>query len=163
MPSFTNPMAGRVKRLRRDDGSVYQVSDKGWDNRRDVGEFVQSRRLSRGMTQKQLGKLLGMTGVSVSHIECGRNSLSPERYVDMADALGMGRQEFGRYILRHTNPWLFSLLWPKELPWSALEDIPERIRDHRIDEAGYEVGDDDSESGTDAVEQGRQGSSKRLR
>ena len=43
-------------------------------------------------------------------IEVGRSSLPPERLADVADILGVDRQDFSKTYLRWTNPWVYQLL-----------------------------------------------------
>jgi transcriptional regulator with XRE-family HTH domain len=125
---ITNPLAGR-QRVHKG-----RVDDIGFTNRRIVGDYIANKRMARGLTQRELGKALGMLDTSVSAIELGRNSLAPERYAEMADALGVGRKSYARLLLRYYNPWLFAMLYPDQLPEKALGDIPERIADHREEE-----------------------------
>jgi transcriptional regulator with XRE-family HTH domain len=60
--------------------------------------------------QEQLGRLLGVRNTYVSHVEVGRTTISPERYGAFTDALGVTRPSFGRFLLRHYNPELLSML-----------------------------------------------------
>lgn len=122
MAAITNPLMGR--RLGREE-------DLGMENRRIVGDYIAELRRKRGLTQLDVAKALGMRDAAVSAIELGRNSLPPERMADLADILGVNRVTFAKAVTRHYNPWLFSMLFPKELPESALEGLPERLVDHR--------------------------------
>jgi transcriptional regulator with XRE-family HTH domain len=122
MVAITNPLMGR--RLGRDE-------DLGMENRRIVGDYIADLRRRRGLTQLDVAKALGMRDAAVSAIELGRNSLPPERMAALADVLGVNRREFAKQVTRHYNPWLFSMLFPKELPEEALEGLPERLVDHR--------------------------------
>lgn len=118
MASINNPLMGRA-------------NDMGIASRRTVGKFLADLRQKRGLTQLDIAKALGMRDAAVSAIELGRNSLPPERMTDWADILGVDRVKFAKAITRHYNPWLFSMLFPKELPERALEGLPERLVDHR--------------------------------
>lgn len=105
--------------------------DLGMSNRRIVGDLIKSLRHRKGITQLDVAKALGMRDAAVSAIELGRNSLPPERVAGMADALQVERRWFAKAVLKSYDPWMFSLLFPKELPESALEGLPERLVDHR--------------------------------
>lgn len=123
MVAITNPLSNR-RRLNRGE-------DLGMENRRKVGDYLADLRIAAGLTQLQLGRALGMRDTAISAIELGRNSLPPERMQEMADALGVERRKFAKDILRHYNPWAFSMLFPKELPEGALVGLPERLTDQR--------------------------------
>lgn len=122
MVAITNPLMGR--RLGRDE-------DIGMENRRAVGDYIAELRRKRGLTQLDVAKALGMRDAAISAIELGRNSLPPERMMALADVLGVSRREFAKAVTRYYNPWLYSALFPKEMPESALEGLPERLVDHR--------------------------------
>lgn len=122
MVAITNPLMGR--RLGRDE-------DLGMENRRIVGDYIADLRRSNGLTQLDVAKALGMRDAAVSAIELGRNSLPPERMAELADVLGVNRTKFAKEITRWYNPWLFSMLYPKEMAEQALEGLPSRLVDHR--------------------------------
>jgi transcriptional regulator with XRE-family HTH domain len=128
MAKITNPLAGR-KQGRRGHGT-----NLGLVNRRLFGEYLADMRLKRGLTQKELGKALGMTDTAISATELGRNSLSPERYRQTADALGVGRKQFARTLLRFYDPWLFSMLYPEQMPESVVDQLPTRVHDFRLED-----------------------------
>jgi transcriptional regulator with XRE-family HTH domain len=128
MATVTNPLAGR-QRVHKG-----RVDDLGFTNRRLFGNYIADKRLARGLTQRELGKALGMTDTAVSAIELGRNSLSPERYTQTADALGVGRKQFARTVLRFYDPWLFSMLYPEQMPESVVDQLPTRRRDLRLED-----------------------------
>lgn len=128
MATLTYPMARRTGQgVRASD----PARDFGAEYRRHVGQFISEKRLARGMTQLQLAKLLGMRDTAVSAIELGRNSLPPERAGELADALNISRKSFAKFLLRYTNPWLFSLMFPTELPEAEIGLLPERVSDDR--------------------------------
>lgn len=105
--------------------------DFGVTSRRVAGEYVSNLRQRAGITQLEIAKALGMRDAAISAVEVGRNSLPPERLAAWADILGVNRREFAKTLLRSYDPWMFSALFPKELPEEALEGLPERIVDHR--------------------------------
>ena len=129
MVAITNPMMGR--RGNRKGHRLSRDEDLGLEKRRIVGDYIADLRLSRGLTQLDVAKALGMRDAAVSAIELGRNSLPPERMAEMADILGVNRREFAKAVTRHYNPWLFSMLFPKELMEEDLKGLPERLVDHR--------------------------------
>src|SRR4051794_1931338 len=125
MATLTHPMA---RRTGHQNGSGKQAfnRDFGTEYRRAVGDFIVEKRLARGLTQLQLAKMLGLRDTAISAIELGRNSLPPERADEMAEALGLNKRAFGKFLLRHTNPWLYAMIWPTELPREAIGLLPER-------------------------------------
>lgn len=123
MPSIERPMAGRIT----DDADV------GREYRRRIGRYITKRRRDHGLTQRKLGLVVGIGNTAISHIETGRNPLPPERYEDFADALNIPRLEFGKFILEHTNPWLYVLLFiPHEVTKQMIRKIPDRGLDLRL-------------------------------
>ena len=51
----------------------------------DLGSFLQSARKERGITQKEMAKILGFSSVTLSAIETGKNASAAkvERYLQM--------------------------------------------------------------------------------
>jgi transcriptional regulator with XRE-family HTH domain len=49
---------------------------------------LRSRRVLRGLTQQQLGEMLGMSRSMVSRIETGDRPLEPDQIADICQALG---------------------------------------------------------------------------
>jgi hypothetical protein len=74
-----------------------------------------------------------MRDTAISAIELGRNSVPPEQVEELAEVLALDKKAFAKFLLRYSNPWLFSMLWPDELPRNAIGEIPERITDQRVD------------------------------
>lgn len=56
------------------------------------GERLKLARRAAGLTQTQLGELLGMTRSSVANIEAGRQAASAELAVKIANSAGVGVQ-----------------------------------------------------------------------
>ena len=103
--------------------------DLGYEYRRRLGAWVRQARLAVGLTQQQLADRLGVGFTAISAVENGRNNIPPERYELLAEALGVDKQDFGRLVLRWTNPWLYALLFG-DGEHSLKEDlgaIPERL------------------------------------
>lgn len=82
-----------------------------YEYRRKVGSYLRDQRLRIGMTQAELGKVLGMGHTAISAIELGRGSVPPERYAGISSVLGLQEEEFGKFLLRYTNPWLHALIY----------------------------------------------------
>lgn len=58
-----------------------------------LGARVRELRKERGLTQKALGELLGVTHVAVSYLESGTNGCTLDRLVRYAKALGVEPSE----------------------------------------------------------------------
>ena len=52
------------------------------------GRIVHDRRMARGWTLRQLGEMANLSFQSICNIEKGRQTVSLQRLVDLADALG---------------------------------------------------------------------------
>jgi transcriptional regulator with XRE-family HTH domain len=64
---------------------------------RDFGEWVRSKRINNHITVKDAAKAMGITPKQFSRYEKGVCSVSPERVVKLARAIGMSR---GRALMR---------------------------------------------------------------
>lgn len=128
MTAITYPMLGRSGSNR--GGKPSDLSrDIPYDHRRMVGAYLQAARLKAGMTQEEVGRLLGNGGSSISAVELGRTAVSPERYGALADILGMSRKVWGEFLLKHYNPWLYDLIFPGDPEVEALiSALPERTK-----------------------------------
>jgi transcriptional regulator with XRE-family HTH domain len=109
---MTNPMQHRNRRS--DEG--YLERDTAHDYRQAFGAYLRRCRMIRPekiggpITQEELANKLGLSHSAISAIEVGRSSLPPERLADVADILGVDRQDFSKTYLRWTNPWVYQLL-----------------------------------------------------
>lgn len=93
----------------KEDGTL--PADVAYEYRRVIGAWLRDRRLAVGMTQREVGEALGDLGnTAVSAIEVGRSSLAPEHYEILAKIYKVDPQEFARFMLRWTNPWLYLML-----------------------------------------------------
>ena len=111
MPAFTKPMLGR--------GEISR------DAKVELGKWIRKLREAGNMTQADLAKAVGMTYyTSVSAIEVGRNVVPPERVLAFADALGVPYPEFGKELLRLTNPWVHAAIFARE-PQAVIEGLPD--------------------------------------
>ncbi len=131
--AIVNPMSGRTQSRQGRGGTMTDLErDIPYDARRRVGAFVQQARVERGITQQQLGAAMGVYNTAISAIELGRNSISPERYGELADLLGINRNTFGTLLLKYYNPWLYDLLYPGDHEVQVmLGQLPERVTDNR--------------------------------
>ena len=113
-------------------GRVTAEGDVGYDYRRKVGNYVKQHRERIGITQRELGDLVGVTNNAISAIELGRNPIPPERYRDFAGALQVDPEVFGLFLLEYTDPWLFELIYGKRRAAKHdLGSIPARVMDTR--------------------------------
>ena len=116
--AIKHPFAGRTTEDR----------DIGYDYRRKVGAHIRELRLRAGLTQLELGKVVGITNNAVSMIESGRNPLPPEHYRTFAEVLGENPKKFGLFLLEWTDPWLFGLIYGEQrIAGHNLDGIPTRI------------------------------------
>jgi transcriptional regulator with XRE-family HTH domain len=81
-----------------------------------IGRRLRDLREDRGLTQEDVAGELEppVRAASVSSWEAGRLALSPERYEQIADLYRVNRAEFGQFMLRYTNPWLYALLYGRK-------------------------------------------------
>lgn len=119
MKMIKRPFSGRSGNHERDIGFYY---------RRKVGSYIRRHRMAAGLTQLQLGQIIGIGNNAISAIELGRNPIPPERYRAFADALGILPKDMGEYLLEHTDPWLFALVYGEEKAAKHnLDRIPDRF------------------------------------
>ena len=59
----------------------------------ELGALVQSRRLSRGLTQRQLAAKIGVAEITVTRWERGLSSPYPKQYPTIMAALGITGEE----------------------------------------------------------------------
>ena len=76
-----------------------------------VGAFCQKRRKAAGLTQAQVADLCGIGATAVSGYETGRGQLPPGRYEKLAELYGLDEKEYGEFLLRYTNPWIYALIY----------------------------------------------------
>lgn len=58
------------------------------------GELVRGYRTSKGWNQEQLAKAVGLMRTSISNIESGRQNVSLELFISMANALDVAPPDF---------------------------------------------------------------------
>lgn len=132
MPAVTKPFLGRSGRVRVNGKDTNAPNrDIGFEQRRKVGQYITDLRVAKGLTQEELGRILGVRNTYVSGVELGRTSLSPELTRPVAEALGANPKAFARKVLRHYNPWLYSMIWDDVTLDEELSAYPSRIQDLR--------------------------------
>lgn len=80
------------------------------DYRRHVGLHLREARLGLGLTQSDVGDMVGVGYTTISAIEVGNSSVPPDRYEDMAKALEIPAKEFGELMFRYSNPWAWGMI-----------------------------------------------------
>jgi len=99
-----------VFKSRNDAGSDGQ--DVPGNLRRRLGRWLRDKRAAVEMTQRDLAEQVGLDREnSISAIENGRANIQPERYATYCDALGLDPEEFATVVLRHTDPWLYKVIF----------------------------------------------------
>lgn len=76
-----------------------------------IGRMVRSGRQNLGLNQAEVAKAIGIDPTYLSHIETGKVSLRPDHYEILVKTLKLDRETFGKFVLQHTNPWLFALIY----------------------------------------------------
>lgn len=112
MPTPSRPMAQRHRHYESTASDLDK--DTAYDYNRIVGRHLQHRRLELGMTQKTVAQHIGVESSAISSWELGRGSVPPERYEALAEFLEMDLQEFGKEMLRYTNPWAYAAIFDPE-------------------------------------------------
>lgn len=83
-------------------------------NRKVAGAYIRELRLQRGLTQKELSKLLGLEYYTmISGVENGNNRVPPEALASWAKALRVNPREFAKRLLSHYEPRYFEALFAK--------------------------------------------------
>jgi transcriptional regulator with XRE-family HTH domain len=81
------------------------------ESRVEVGNWLRALREESGLTQKELGAVMGgLGGGAVSAIETAYNTLAPEHYETLAKHYGIEPARFAQVMLRYTDPWLYLML-----------------------------------------------------
>jgi transcriptional regulator with XRE-family HTH domain len=80
--------------------------------RRLAGVWLKERRERRGLSQRQLAKLIGAEYYTfVSQLENGRGRIPPDRYLEWATALDIEPAEFVRTLMRYYDPVTHRILF----------------------------------------------------
>lgn len=96
--------------------------------RNELGDYIRDLRNNRNLTQAQLAELVGYPYLAaVSHIENGRGTIPPERYLVFAQALGVSPRKFMKEVLARTNPWAHAMLF-EENPGKIFEALDGQVQ-----------------------------------
>jgi len=125
MSRYYKPTMGRAHS--RDTKGRLLANDTVKRLQLEFGAYMASLREARGMTQKQVADLVGVTDNHVSDIENGVRKISPERYEQFAKVFGVDRHEFGKRVLFHYDPFAYKLLFGGKRIEAVLSAVPERI------------------------------------
>lgn len=80
--------------------------------RQDAGRWLRLLRETRGLSQRELARLVGLNFYTfVSQLESGRGRIPPDRYRVWAEALGVDTQMFVKELLRYYDPITFHHLF----------------------------------------------------
>lgn len=98
--------------------------------RQDAGRWLKQLRESKGLSQRDLARLVGLNFYTfISQLESGRGRIPPDRYRVWAEALNVDPQQFVRELLRFYDPityhYLFEVSSQPEIGASALAGIAE--------------------------------------
>lgn len=93
---------------RRSDPDVQEL-------RRAAGEWLRKLREQRGLSQRDLAKLVGAEYYTfISQLEMGRGRVPPDRYRVWAEALGVTPKVFVKTLLRYYDPVTYEMLFEDE-------------------------------------------------
>ena len=79
-------------------------------------DFIRRRRGDIGLSQKALGKLIGVTGELICFVEAGQRRLNLDRTPDLASALGCDPKKLCRLALQEAAPALYAELFAAAVP-----------------------------------------------
>jgi transcriptional regulator with XRE-family HTH domain len=87
------------------------MKSKTQDMTAPLREVIRRRRSDLGLSQRALGKLIGVTGELICFVEAGQRRLHLDRMPDLAAALVCDRKEICRLALQESAPALFAELF----------------------------------------------------
>ena len=79
-------------------------------------DFIRRRRGDIGLSQRGLGKLIGVTGELICFVEAGQRRLNLDRMPDLASALGCDPKKLCRLALEEAAPALYAELFAAAVP-----------------------------------------------
>lgn len=80
--------------------------------RREAGAYLRQLRLTNGLTQLQLARLLGIDWYTmIGQVERGTVGLPPWQMHLWADAFGVGRAVFAKRLLLHYEPHYWEMIY----------------------------------------------------
>src|SRR5260221_11590047 len=97
--------------------------------RRSAGHWLKELREKRGLSQRQLAKLVGAEYYTfVSQLATGRGRIPPDRYRQWAEALAVEPAEFVRPLLKYYDPVTHGILFGVPPEKSGPETVgPEKV------------------------------------
>ncbi len=114
----------RITKPMMDRGGEDEIgSDLAYTYRRIIGARIRTLRLEVDMTQRQLAEHLGVGETAVSALELGRSTVSPERYEQLAGLFSLDSADWGKWLLRYTDPYLFALIFVDEVDAKLRADL----------------------------------------
>lgn len=89
-----------------------QSADEVQALRRQAGQWLRSLRETKGISQRQLARSVGIEYYTfIAQIEAGRGRIPPERYLAYADAMGVEPRTFVRELLKFYDPVTYAILF----------------------------------------------------
>jgi transcriptional regulator with XRE-family HTH domain len=84
--------------------------------RRAAGEWLRSLREQRGLSQRDLAKLVDADYYTfISQLETGRGKVPPERYEIWANALAIDPKTFVKKLLHYYDPLTYEILFQEDV------------------------------------------------
>lgn len=88
--------------------------------RRSAGLWLKELRERRGLSQRQLAKLVGAEYYTfISQLETGRGRIPPDRYREWAAALQIDPAELVRTMMKYYDPVTYEILFETTAPQSG--------------------------------------------
>ena len=81
-----------------------------------IGSYLKAARLELGMSQEVAGKPINVQKTAISAMETGIKMLGPDKMVQLGEVYGLDQAEYGRFLLRYTNPWQYGLIFGTDDP-----------------------------------------------
>jgi len=78
---------------------------KGGDNINRLGRSIKEKRKEKGLTQKELGVLIGVAESTISCYELGKRHPDVDTIINIADALGADYGQLLGITIKEELPW----------------------------------------------------------
>ncbi|MBM4040544.1 MAG: helix-turn-helix domain-containing protein [Planctomycetes bacterium] len=92
------PVAKEAAAKRAEEAAVLQAEPAEVEKARMTGGLIKKLRARLGLSQADLGKLLGVTGAAVVFWEQGRSKPAPEKKVGLVALRKLGRRDVKRLL-----------------------------------------------------------------
>lgn len=117
-PLTCNPVGPALDFL-QDRGAIEAVQRQNEPDmhelRRGAGEWLRSLREQRGLSQRDLAKLVGAEYYTfISQLETGRGRVPPDKYGLWARVLKIDPKAFVKELLRYYDPVTYDILFAEE-------------------------------------------------